>query len=133
MSLAGAALRFIESDIADAGVPGGKVTATIIAQPTGSYPALGEPIATLLAALWALPSSQPKVPTGVKPSVAWVNDNLGHTWSYDRNQGTMGALRCWTTSGATPTEHATGVYGGNEATAILTIEMEFPLYGSMTR
>ena len=136
MPLNGAALKFIESEISAEGFPGGKTTVTIQAQPSasgGGYPALGEPILALLQAVWALPSSYPKVLPTVKPSVVWINDNLGHTWAYDKTQAGMGTIRNWTSSGNTPTEHTTGAYSGNETSAILTIEMEFPLYSGLGR
>jgi hypothetical protein len=130
MSLAGTAIRFIEATTIPAGTPGGIYRLTIAAQPTGNYPALGEPIATLLA---AVPGSLAKVATGVRPSNVLINDDLGHLWQFDASGGTMGCLRNYTAIGATPTEHSTGAYGGNEATAVLQITFEFPQSGDMSR
>ena len=130
MSLAGTALRFIEATTVPAGIPGGIYRLTIAAQPTGTYPALGEPIATLLA---ALPGSLAKVPAGVRPSNVNVSDDLGHRWTFDASGGTMGNLRNWTAVSNTPTEHGTAAYDGNEATAVLQITFEFPLFGDITR
>lgn len=130
MSLAGAAIRFIEATTVPTGTPGGIYHLTIAAQPTGTYPALGEPIATLLA---AVPGSLVKVPTGVKPSNVEVSDNLGHNWKFDPTQAGQGTLRNFTAISNTPTEHGTAAYDGNEATAILRITFDFPLFGDMSR
>jgi len=132
MALNGTGIRFIDAETIAAGTPGGKYRCTVQAVPLTSYPANGELISDLLAALWAL-GDQPKVVAGCRPSNVIVTDNLGHFWTFDRAIGTMGSLRNWTAIGATPTEHATGGYGGNEASAILTITLEFPLYGEMSR
>lgn len=131
MSLAGTGIRFIESSVSESGIPGGVLRVTVHAVPTGNYPALGEPVATLLA---AIPGSLAKVAAGVRPSNATINSNLGHRWSFDPAQGTMGSLRNWTAISNTPTEHGTAAYDGNEATScFLRITFEFPLTGSMTR
>jgi hypothetical protein len=132
MALSGAALRFVDAETIGAGTPGGKYRCTVYAQPTGNYPALGELISDLLVALWAL-GSNPKVPTGVRPSNVTVTDSLGHTWTFDRAQGTAGSLRLWVANSATPTEETAGAYAGNEATGVLVIVLEFPLYGDMSR
>jgi hypothetical protein len=132
MALNGTGLRFIDSEPIPAGTPGGKNRCTVQAQPTGNYPALGELISDLLVALWAL-GSNPKVPTGVRPSNVTVTDSLGHVWTFDRAQGTAGSLRNWTAVSNTPTEHATAAYDGNEASGVLTIVLEFPLYSDLSR
>lgn len=129
MSLKGAAYRFIEATTIASGTPGGILRVTFAAQPVaGNYPALGEPIDTLIAGL-----PQAKVPTGVKPSNGIINDNLGHLWQFDQTQAGMGTFRNWTAVGNTPTEHVTGAYAGNETSAILRITLDFPLYGDITR
>lgn len=130
MSLAGAAIRFIEATTTPAGIPGGIYRLTIAAQPVTSYPATGEPIATLLA---AVPGSFVKVPAGVRPSNVHVSSNLGHVWQFDAAIGTMGSLRNFTAISNTPTEHGTAAYDGNEASEILRITFDFPLFGDMTR
>jgi|ERR1035437_1401289 hypothetical protein len=133
MSLSGSGIRFIESFVINKGTPGGVQIVTVTAFPTGSYPALGEPIATLLAAVWTASGSQPHVATGVKPSSVLVSCAGGHNWQYDHTQGTMGSLRNWTAIGASPTEHATGVYSGTENTVGLHVTLTFPLNSDMTR
>ena len=118
----GTGFRFVDSWDA-----GDTLVVEVAVAPTGSYPALGEPIATILAD--PLLGSNIKVVAGVVPNNAVVgNDNLGHVWSFDPAQGTMGTLRNWTAVGATPTEHATGGYGGNEANAVFRVTFFFPKF-----
>lgn len=133
MSLNGAGLRFLETVTIPTGFPGGVVDVTIRAQPLGSYPALGEPIATLLTALWALPSSEPHVHVGVVPSQVWISSSLSQKWDFDPAQGTMGSIRKWDAIGTLLAEHATGVYDALELLSILSITMRFPLFGDMSR
>lgn len=133
MALNGTLSRFVSSFTLGAGSPGGTLGVTVIAVPTGTYPANGEPIATLLlgtAAAGGLVDSRIKVASGVKPDNVFITDNLGHNWQYDQ---VLGTLRNYTTVGATPTEHATGAYGGNEASALIRLTFMFPLYSDLTR
>jgi hypothetical protein len=130
MALDGAGTRFVSAQVVPHGEnPGGALLVNLAVQPNGSYPANGETLAALIAL--AIMGSKIKVPTGVLPDVVIVgNSNLGHVWSYDP---ALGTFRNWTAVGATPTEHATGAYGGNEATAVFRVGLLFPLYGNMSR
>ena len=132
MALNGTGARWLESITIDSGIPGGILRQTVIGVPTGSYPANGEDLATFFGQIGA-GHLKWNAQGGVDCTNVQVTDNLGHFWTYDGAQGTIGTLRNWTAIGATPTEHATGAYGGNETTAILRITFDMPLYCSMTR
>jgi hypothetical protein len=126
MALNGTGVRFVDlMDTGDAFI------FVIAVSPTGSYPALGEPIATILAD--ASMGSNIKQMTGVVPTFVDIgNSNLGHVWSYDPAQGTMGTLRNWTAVGASPTEHVTGAYTGTEPNAVFRVALTFLKFKSMS-
>lgn len=98
----------------------------VIAQPVTTYPANGEDLVAFL--LSSSMGGQVKLPSGIKPSNVIINCNLGHIWTYD---AVLGTLRNWTAIGATPTEHVTGAYGGNEASAILRLTVFIPQFRSV--
>jgi hypothetical protein len=126
MALDGAGTRFVSSNDC-----GDLLAITVAIQPNTSYPALGEPVATLLAL--AVMGTNIKQTLGIVPVNAIVgNSNLGHNWSFDPAQGTMGTLRNWTAVGATPTEHATAGYGGNEASAVFRVTFFFPKFRTVS-
>ena len=126
MALNGTGIRFVSAHDC-----GDLLAITVAAAPVTSYPALGETVAGLLTDTTM--GTQVKQFTGVAPVNAVVgNDNLGHVWSFDPAQGTMGTLRNWTAVGATPTEHATGAYGGNEANAVFRVTFFFPKYRTVS-
>lgn len=126
MALNGAGLRLISTVTHPSGHPGGSYQVTLQAQPLGSYPALGEPLAALLL---ALADSKVKIVAGVNPDnviIEGVQD--AGFWTWDPVQNTF---RYWTA--LTPTEHSTGVYSAGELAAVMRITMFFPLYGSSSR
>lgn len=117
MALSGSGTRFVGVQGWD--VQGGGFIFFLRAQPTGSYPANGELVSDLVAL--AVFGGKIKIAAAVRPELITVDSNLGHNWTYDPAIGTMGSLRNWTAISNTPTEHATGAYDGNEASAILNI------------
>jgi hypothetical protein len=126
MALNGAGTRFVSSHDC-----GDLLAVTTEVQAATSYPALGEPVATLLGL--AVIAEHIKQVRGVVPINAIVgNSNLGHDWSFDPAQGTMGTLRNWTAISATPTEHAAGAYGGTEDTAVFRVTFFFPKFRSVS-
>jgi hypothetical protein len=112
MSLLGTGARFVS-----AYDTGQNFIINLVLVPVTSYPATGELVSDFIFAV--TPVAQAKITAGVRPDNIYVTDNLGHHWSYDPAIGTMGSLRAWTAISNTPTEHATGAYDGNEATALL--------------
>jgi hypothetical protein len=122
MPLNGTGARYITTDDM-----GDLLAVHTVARATGNYPANGEPIATFLTD--TLMGDLVKQYLGVVPvNVDIGNSNLGHVWSFDPAQGTMGTLRLWETIGATPGELAPGAYGGNEATAVFPVTFFFPKF-----
>lgn len=100
-------------------------------QPNAStYPVNGEPLATVLA----LPvfGDRVKYIPGVKPDTVEISTNLGHNWTFDKTQGTMGTFRNWTSVGASPSEHANAGYSGTETNAILYVRIVFPKFKSIS-
>lgn len=133
MSLQGTGFRHINTNVIPEGFPyGGSKLVTFALVPTGTYPANGELISDIFAAAAA---EGAHIPVGVKPDNVFMGsaDSLGHVWSLDKEQGTMGSLRNWTAIGNTPTEHVTGAYAGNETSAVLTISFLFPAGGILSR
>ena len=137
--LNGTGSRFVSSFVVPQGIPGGALCLTVLAVPTNTttgYPANGELLSAFLlgtAAQGGLADGRIKIPSGVRPDSGSIEDNLGHSWVLDPAIGTMGALRNWTSVGATPSEHSTGNYSGNETTSLIRITLYFPLYGDMSR
>ena len=128
--LNGTGIRFVSAHDC-----GDLLAITVAAAPVTSYPALGELVSTLLTdpTMGTNIKQLIAAPVGVVPVNAIVgNDNLGHVWSFDPAQGSMGTLRNWTAVGATPTEHATGAYGGNEASAVFRVTFFFPKYRTVS-
>jgi hypothetical protein len=102
---------------------------TVIVAPTGSYPAAGEPLNDILVN--AVMKGMVKIVSGITPiNVLAINDDLGHLWTYDRANN---KLRNWTAISATPTEHSTGAYIGNEASSKIAITILIDKAASMTK
>lgn len=126
MALNGTGTRFVSAVQCNRGI-----WYTFRCVPVTSYPASGELLSDII--FDALLGGQIKIPAGLRPDQVAVTANLGHVWTYDPAVGTMGSLRNWTAIGATPTEHATDVYGGNEASAVLTVSVLVPFGTTMSR